>query len=93
MYMCMYVCIYLFFYLSIYLFIHLSIYLSSYLSLSIYLSISLSACLSTYLQACKHSNSAKLPQIFELDNFKKRDRVQSWCPRTNVFCVFSTPPV
>ena len=57
---------------SIYLCIYVSMYLSIYLSLclSVYISLSLSVYLSVYIQAWKRSDSASLPQFFNLATSK-----------------------
>ena len=112
--------------------IYLSIYLSIYLPSirpsvrpsvhpSIHRSIYPSIHPSIYLQACKRSYSARLPQFLKLDNIKnaaiqrdflnfctwqhqKRSNsarlpskmeswVESWRPRTNACCDFSSPSV
>ena len=54
-------------------------------------------------QRQKRSNSARLPQFSKLTtsktkqfcvtSFKNKSLVQSWRPRANAFCDFSTPPV
>ena len=59
-------------FLSLFLSLSLTIYLPTHLSTyaSIYLSLSLSVCLPIYLQACKRSYSARLPQFLKLDDIK-----------------------
>ena len=83
---------------SMYLSIHPSIYLSIHLSISLCLSVYLSICKlenKAILRDClsfetwqhqKQSNSARLPS-------KMESWVQSWQPRANAFCDFSTSPV
>ena len=101
--------IYLFIYLSIYLSIHPFACLSAYLSIHVFihLSILLVVCLliypSIYLSIYLSCHlSAEISSIFEVGNVKNKQfceisfnngKLQSWRPRANAFCDFSTPSV
>ena len=108
-YLSFYLSIFLSIYLSICLSLCLSVCLFVCLSLSIYLQAwkwSYSARLPPFLNLAtsKTQQFSKASSFFEVDNIKNetilrdvllkiQSWVQSWQPRANVFCDFSSPPV